>query len=168
MKIKIILFIPLLLVLFHCDQSERTLHVQPIALIHITIVDVEKGNLMQDQTVLIYGNKIRCIGKSSQVEVPSGSKVINASGKFLIPGLWDAHVHLSNLGVCTLPVLVANGITSVRDLGSLLPEIHTWQAMINEGKLIGPRIKATGYNIESGRWLDAAAKLLESSETLRK
>src|SRR5688500_15944210 len=113
MGANIILFIVLLIVVFRCKQSEPPLNVQPLAFIHVTVINVEKGDLMQDQTVVVYGNKITAIGKSGSVEVPSGSKLIDASGKFLIPGLWDAHVHLSQSGACTLPVLVANGITSV-------------------------------------------------------
>lgn len=168
MSIKNIFLLTLLVIVIQCNQSEPPSNIQPIAFIHATIVDVENGNLIPDQTILIYENKIGAIGKSGSIEIPSGSKLINATGKFLIPGLWDAHVHLSYLGACALPVLVAYGVTSVRDLGSLLPEIHTWQAMINDGRLIGPRMKATGYNIESGGWLDAATRLMESSETLRK
>lgn len=54
MKVTNLFFLIYLSVLFHCNQSERPLHIQPLAFIHVTIVDVEKGNLMQDQTVLIY------------------------------------------------------------------------------------------------------------------
>ena len=87
-----------LLFLFHCNQVDRPFDITPLALLHVTIVDVEKGTLIQDQSILIYNNKINSIGKTGSVKVPSGSKIINASGKFIIPGLWDAHVHLSSIG----------------------------------------------------------------------
>jgi imidazolonepropionase-like amidohydrolase len=156
------------LCLFDGTQRSFPFDIEPLAITHATIVDVQRGNLIQDQTILIYDNKIESIGETGQVKVPAGSKIINASGKFLIPGLWDAHVHLSSLGACTLPVLVAYGITSVRDLGSILSEIDTWQTVMKEGKLVGPRIKAAGYTIESGGWLDAAERILASSKELRK
>lgn len=126
------------------------------------------GRLIPDQTVLINGNIIRSIGEAGRIKIPPGAKVVNASGKFLMPGLWDAHVHLSYVAGCSLPVLVANGVTSVRDLGSLPEDIQIWQTLISEGKLIGPRIRTAGYNIENGRWLDAVANLLQSSEKLKK
>ncbi len=63
--------------------------------------------------------------------------------------------------------LVAYGITSVRDLGSIVPEIHDWQKRIDEGSLVGPRIKSAGYNIESGQWLDAVNKMIDSSQLLK-
>lgn len=157
-----------LLFLFDGKQDSRPFEIEPLAFIHTNIIDVQKGNLIQNQTILIYGNKITFIGETGKIKVPAGSNVINASGKFLIPGLWDAHVHLSYVGACTLPVLVANGVTSVRDLGSLPRDIRTFQALISEGKLVGPRIKTAGHNIENGRWLDAVTKLLQSSETLKK
>ena len=49
--------------------------------------------------------------------------VVDAAGKFLIPGLWDSHVHLTKLGASSLPVFIANGVTSVRDMGSDLGEV---------------------------------------------
>lgn len=149
------------------DLSAQSNKPAYLALIHITIVDVERGKLVSDQTVLIYKEKITAVGSSKSISIPKGSTIINGAGKYLIPGLWDSHVHLSYLGASTLPVLVANGITSVRDLGSIVPEIHDWQKRIREGSLVGPRIKSAGYNIESGQWLDAVNKMIDSSELLK-
>lgn len=168
MKILNVLYIFYFLFLFDGKQDSRPLDIEPLAFVHATIVDIEKGDLIPDQTILIYDNKIKSIGKTGSVEIPAASTVIDATGEFLIPGLWDAHVHLSSLGACTLPVLLAHGVTSIRDLGSIPSETHRWHTLIKEGKLPGPRIKATGYNIESGGWLDAAQRILASSETLRK
>lgn len=138
-----------------------------LALTHITIVDVESGSLIPDQTVVIHKEIITEIGKFKSVSIPHGSLIFNSKGKYLIPGLWDSHVHLSYIGASTLPVLIANGITGVRDLGSILPEVHNWRERIKNGNLIGPRIKAAGYNIESVEWMNAANQIIDSSELLK-
>ena len=62
--------------------------------------------------------------------VAKGTTVVDGRGRFLIPGLWDMHVHLSWTKESALPVLLANGVTCVRDLGGLLPEIDEWRTRI--------------------------------------
>jgi imidazolonepropionase-like amidohydrolase len=164
---KAVSFLVVCLVLLNLDRKSAQ-ESSYLAITHITVVDVVNGSLIPDQTVLIHGNKIKSIGENGSTNIPRASKIIDGSGKYLIPGLWDAHVHLSYVGSCALPVLVAHGVTSVRDLGSLPQDIQTWQALIGDGKLFGPRIKSAGYNIENGRWLDAVANILQTSETLKK
>jgi imidazolonepropionase-like amidohydrolase len=99
---------------------------------------------MPDMTVVITGDRITNVGRSGQVKIPRGARVLNASGKYLIPGLWDMHVHLSWTKATALPLLVANGVTSVRDLGSRLSEIDEWRMKIAAGLLVGPRILRAG------------------------
>jgi adenine deaminase len=60
---------------------------------HVTVVEVEQGRLIPDQRVVIVGNRIRAVGNRGSVAMPSGSQVVPAEDKFLIPGLWDMHVH---------------------------------------------------------------------------
>src|SRR5437867_4127005 len=111
-----------------------------LAITHVTIIDTNGGAPQRDVTVVIHDDRIAEItGKS----VPA-TRVIDGRGKFLIPGLWDMHVHLSWTTSSALPVLVANGVTSVRDLGSRLSEIDAWRTKIAEGTLIGPRILRVG------------------------
>jgi imidazolonepropionase-like amidohydrolase len=114
---------------------------EPIAITHVTIVDAATGALQRDATVVIDGTRITAVGA---VAVPKGSKVVDGRGKFLIPGLWDMHVHLSWTTSSALPLLVANGVTGVRDLGGHLPEIDGWRARIEAGTLVGPRIIRVG------------------------
>jgi imidazolonepropionase-like amidohydrolase len=135
-----------------------------VVLAHVTVVDLSSGQLRQNQFIVIEGERIVAVGGSDAVVVPSGARVINALGKYVIPGLWDAHVHLSYLGACALPVFVANGVTSVRDCGARLEDTSTWQEQIAHGKLIGPRIKTSGPNLESSEWLARAWKILPSTD----
>jgi len=128
------------------------------------VVDLRSGQLHQDQYIVIEAGRIAVVGGSGSVVVPSGVRVINASGKYVIPGLWDAHVHLSYLGASALPVFVANGVISVRDCGARMEDTGIWKKQIAEGMLIGPRIKTSGPNLESTEWLERAWKILPPTD----
>lgn len=133
---------------------------RPVAIAHVTVVDVRSGRLLPNQSVLLDGDRIISVGLSADVSVAKGALRVEASGKYLVPGLWDAHVHLTYLGRCAIPIFVANGVTSVRDAGSRLEDIAKWRADIGDSVLLGPRIKSAGPNLESVDWLERAWKLL--------
>jgi len=78
----------------------------------VTVVDVERGNLVLDQRVVITGNRIQTVGNAGAVQTPLGAQVVDARGKYQIPGLWDMHVH--NATVRQHKWLIANGITGAR------------------------------------------------------
>jgi hypothetical protein len=130
----------------------------PIAIVDVTIIDVERGEQRPHQTVLVRGNTIELVGAASSVTVPRGSTVISGGGKFLIPGLWDMHVHLSMAGREALPVFLAAGVTGVRDMGGD-PIVIRWRDSVASGALKGPRIKAAGVIVESARWLQMVRNL---------
>lgn len=117
---------------------------RPIAISHVTVIDATGKSPMPDMTVVIAGDRIVTIAKSTEVSLPRGAQVINGAGKFLIPGLWDAHVHLSWTTASALPVLIANGVTTVRDMGGRLSELDDWRTKIATGILVGPRIFRAG------------------------
>jgi predicted amidohydrolase YtcJ len=132
---------------------------QRIAITHTVVVDVHTGSVRDDQTVLIEGARIVAIAPSGVETLLPRARVIDAAGTNLIPGLWDAHVHLSYMGACALPVLVANGITAVRDAGARLDEIRSWRSQIARGALVGPFIETAGPDIDSGDWLRHAFEI---------
>src|SRR5688572_20787461 len=115
-----------------------------LAIIHATVVDVESGRTLPDHTVLMSGDRIVRVGPAADATTPAGAQVIDAAGKFVIPGLTDAHVHLSFTGADALPLFVAHGVTSVRDLGSRLDDIAAMRERIRSRELIGPRITTSG------------------------
>jgi hypothetical protein len=117
---------------------------QPLALTHVTIIDTTGGPPQPDMTVVIRDGRIASIEKSASAAVPKGAQVVDARGKFLIPGLWDMHVHLSWTTASALPALVANGVTGVRDMGGRLSELDDWRTKIAAGLLVGPRIVRAG------------------------
>jgi imidazolonepropionase-like amidohydrolase len=121
-----------------------------LAIVHATVVDATGPAPRPDNTVLISGQQIVAVGPVESTPVPSGSPVLDATGKFLIPGLVDAHVHLTGAGEPAgsrqfiIPLLVANGITTVRDMGGQVDLLKQLHSEITGGKLLGPQIFFTG------------------------
>lgn len=139
--IKICLSLPILLQpLLACGANVSP---GPIAIKNVTIIDIDNGSTQSDTTVLVRDGRIAGIESANDV-LPDAVQEMDGRGKFLIPGLWDMHVHLSWATASSLPVLVANGVTSVRDCGSDLFDIDDWRTKITAGLLVGPRIIRAG------------------------
>ena len=130
-----------------------------VAITNVSVVDVAAGVVRANQTVLIESERIRAVGKTSDIAVPSDAVVVNARGAFLIPGLWDMHVHLAGAGAFALSLLVANGVTGVRDMGGGFDRVRAWRDSIDAGRLVGPRILQTGPVIENAQWLTIVRRI---------
>jgi imidazolonepropionase-like amidohydrolase len=121
-----------------------------LVITEVNVVDVRSGEVRADQLVVIAKNRITAVGPRKQTRYPRNATTVNGRGAYLIPGLWDMHVHLvfgdwfPLAQQITLPLLVANGITGVRDMGSELETVQSWRNEIEAGRLIGPRIMTSG------------------------
>ena len=104
---------------------------------HVTVIDVAGGPARPDYTVVITGDRITEMGEASKVPMPEGSQVVDATGKFLIPGLWDMHVHPTEKEY--LPLFIANGVTGVRVMWGQ-PQHHEWRKAIEAGQMVGPHM----------------------------
>jgi imidazolonepropionase-like amidohydrolase len=130
-----------------------------LAITHITVIDATGRPPQLDQTVLIEAGRIAAVGASKTIKVPKSSRTIDGSGKFLLPGFWDMHVHIAGLNAdppwskqVLLPLLLANGITGVRDMGGDLDVLLSWQRDAESGVLLAPHIVASGpFLVGSGR-----------------
>ncbi|MCU0649251.1 MAG: amidohydrolase family protein [Gemmatimonadaceae bacterium] len=122
--------------------------VAPLAFTHVAVVDVESGQLGNDYTVVISGNRITAVGPD--VRVPSGARIIDARGKVLIPGLWDMHSHALDRWEWSSLLNVANGVTGVRDPGAVMPvpQIVRLRSAVERGEELGPRFVASGRIID--------------------
>jgi imidazolonepropionase-like amidohydrolase len=121
-------------------------------------------------TVIVRGNAIVAVGKSNEVKLPPGAQIVDGAGRFLIPGLWDMHVHLSYARESALPALVANGVTAVRDLASNLKEVDGWRGAIAAGTMTGPAIFRVGPALngqEFNRFQLAVADAAEGRTAVR-
>jgi imidazolonepropionase-like amidohydrolase len=121
-----------------------------LVLQNVTVVDVRMGKLQPDQTVVLERNRIYSLGPSKSAKYPRNADSVNCKGGFLIPGLWDMHVHLAfgdwfpDARDISLPLFIANGVTGVRDMGSDLDVVQDWRNEIEAGRTIGPRIFTSG------------------------
>jgi cytosine/adenosine deaminase-related metal-dependent hydrolase len=113
-----------------------------IAITHVSVIDVAAGTTRADNTVLISGNRISYAGPAASATIPSGATVIDGRGKFLIPGLWDMHVHgfVYVFSDFAGPLMIANGVTGARDMGWYVDTARRWRADIAAGREVGPRL----------------------------
>jgi len=121
-----------------------------VVIARVTVIDPAGGAVHKDWSVAVEGDRIAYAGPAASIRVPPSAQVIDGSGKFLIPGLWDMHVH-SFFGdwvpggrEVTLPLLLANGVTGVRDMGSDLDPILKARDEAAHGRLLGPRMVISG------------------------
>lgn len=131
-----------------------------LVLRHVTIISMATGRVSQDQEVVVKNGVISTVRKTPNRVRGSNGPMLEGRGHFLIPGLWDAHTHLSYLGRCALPQFVREGVTTVRDLGSRDEEIAQWRHDTQTKTLLAPRIFSSGRNLESRAWLTRAYTVL--------
>ena len=118
------------------------------AITHVTVIDPGSGGTEhRDWTLILRGKTIVFCGKSGDAHIPSGATIHEETGRYVIPGLWDSHVHLSQAGPGAFPLFIENGVTGVRDMGSVLTEVRMWQAEKRAGALI-PRIITPGPKLD--------------------
>lgn len=131
---------------------------QSLALRNVTVVDVADGRLLPAQTVLIDGPRISTIGPTDAVAVPPGATTVDYGGAFVIPGLWDMHVHTFNNNSLqppnswTLPLYLAHGVTGLRDMwvkpGAQAEQVRAWERELDAGTFAGPRFGAIGTLVD--------------------
>ena len=141
-----------------------SLHAQapPHAITNVTIIDVRSGTRVPDQNVVVLGERVAAVGPASGTPVPPNAEVIDGRGKYLIPGLWDMHVHLDSTD---LAALLRFGITGARDMGGDLDQLLDWRRRIAVRALPGPRLVVAGpllrgprNSTESGPWIIRTAE----------
>jgi imidazolonepropionase-like amidohydrolase len=122
----------------------------PIVITHATVINPGTSSVEANRTVVITGNHITSVSDAAQFQSPKNAQVIDATGQYLIPGLWDMHVH-SAFGDwfpggrdIILPLFIANGITGVRDMGGDTPVLLQWRKEIAGSEIIGPRMVISG------------------------
>jgi imidazolonepropionase-like amidohydrolase len=110
----------------------------PVAFTNVKLYDADARKFREHMTVVVEGGRIAADGPSAKIKVPANAQVIDGTGKTLIPGLWDNHQHYGDDS--TGPLLLANGITSVRDPGNDPQTLMARKKRIDDGQLLGQRI----------------------------
>ncbi|HLZ39916.1 MAG TPA: amidohydrolase family protein [Candidatus Sulfotelmatobacter sp.] len=120
----------------------------PIYIIHVTVIDTVVGRELPDRIVVISGDHISEVKAAKSANPPLDAQIIEGKGKYLIPGLWDMHVHalfperLDSM----FPMFIANGVLGIRDMGTSMPltEIGQLRKDTRSGARLGPIIVAAG------------------------
>ena len=121
-----------------------------LAFTHVGVIDLVNGAVLPDRTVIVEGNRITDVSSFSAASIPGSARVVDGTGKFLIPGLWDMHIHaffgdwVPGGREVTLPLLLPHGVTRARDMGSDLEPILRGARRRGGGKLAGPRLFVSG------------------------
>jgi imidazolonepropionase-like amidohydrolase len=115
--------------------------VESLAFVGVTVIPMDRERRLPDQTVLVADGRIAAIGPRADVTIPNGARRIDGAGKFLLPGLVDAHAHLDS--AATLVLNVAAGVTLVRNMWGT-PLTLRWRAAIERGERLGPTIVTAG------------------------
>jgi imidazolonepropionase-like amidohydrolase len=142
-----LLAIVCILLPFSCSKKHT---LGPLAITHVTLIDATGADPKPDVTVIVADQKIQSIAASSTAQLPKDAQVIDATGKFLIPSFTDFHLHLTGAGEPAgsreffIPLLLANGITTVRDMGGYLQSLVPLRKEILNGKRVGPEIFFAG------------------------
>jgi imidazolonepropionase-like amidohydrolase len=135
--------------LWSCSRPAKPQY-SVLAITHVTLIDATGSAPQSDMSVLLADRRINTIGPSSAISIPRGAQILDATGKFLIPGLVDMHLHLTGAGEPSgsreffIPLLLANGITTVRDMGGYLESLVPLPKEIEEDKRLGPQIFFSG------------------------
>jgi hypothetical protein len=119
------------------NQPTVSAKAKSLVLTHVTVIDATGAAAQPDMTVMIKGDRIFAMGKSGEIRPAEDAETVNGTGKFLIPGLWDMHVHWYEKDY--LPLFIVNGVTGVRMMWGM-PLHHQWRKAIEAGQLLGPHM----------------------------
>jgi imidazolonepropionase-like amidohydrolase len=110
----------------------------PVAFTHVRLFDAEASRFLEDQTVVADEGKIVAVGSADSVSVPGNARVIDGSGKSLVPGLWDVHQHLGDDSQGLL--LLSLGVTAARNPAAQVEQTTARNARIASGDLLYPTV----------------------------
>ncbi|HVE36036.1 MAG TPA: amidohydrolase family protein [Gemmatimonadaceae bacterium] len=139
----------------------------PVVIRNATVIDVQSGTLHPSQTVVIEGTRITAVDDATRLATPKGARVVDGSGKFLIPGLWDMHVHATGPGIdrLFLPVLVANGVTGVREMFGTFKWYADARAMAQRGEIVMPRLVGSGHILDGKPQIWQSVEVVDADQT---
>jgi imidazolonepropionase-like amidohydrolase len=120
-----------------------------VAIRNVTVIPMTGADAIPGQTVIVRGSRIAELGPAGVIRVPDGASVVDGTGKFLIPGLFDLHTHTSKTRASALGLYVVHGVTTIRDQGSEHAEVLRWRGEIRTGQRIGPRMIIAGPYLEA-------------------
>ena len=147
------IYFVILILLTSCNQKKKEIF--DILIVNASIIDIESGKISHEKFIGINKDTIQLVADMVSVDLYDGDQLIDAKDQFAMPGLWDNHVHfrggdaLINENKDLLPLFLAYGVTTVRDMGGdISPSVLQWRNEISEGTLEGPDIFTSGPKID--------------------
>ena len=122
-----------------------------VAIRNTTIISMIPATPATRGTVIVRDGKIAEIGPPERIRIPEGATVVDGTGKYLIPGLFEMHAHSSKSRASALGLYVLHGVTTLRDQGSEHAEVLRWRREVRAGTRVGPRMLIAGPYLESLR-----------------
>jgi len=166
-------FLCLILIFLFSSCKDDVPESYDILISNVKIVDVGSGNVTEGKLVLIEGDTIRRIVDEKDINKFTARETLDAGGAFLMPGLWDMHVHFRGGDSLIaenkefLPLFLAYGITTVRDAGGdITPALLEWRDQIAQGILDGPRIFTPGPKLDGTRPAWPGSVMVTTSEEI--
>jgi imidazolonepropionase-like amidohydrolase len=129
-----------------------------VAIRNVTVIPATGAAPITGATVVIIGDRISALGPASSTVIPKQARIVDGAGKFLMPGLIEMHAHVSKARASSLGLFVANGVTTLRDMGGDHEELLRWRREIRAGSRIGPRMFIAGPYLEAARNIERMRK----------
>jgi amidohydrolase family protein len=154
MKASLTVWVCLTSFLLWAGSKPRT-STQVLIFTNVNVVSMRDGTIARDMTVVIKQGKISAVAKVGLVDQGHDIQIVNANGKYMVPGLWDMHVHSAFVSPAwdekvIYPLYIANGITGVRDMGGDPQVLENRRKRIESGELLGPRLILAGPFLAGG------------------
>lgn len=143
LKSSLMVFSLIILVLFSCNKSVE----HDLLISNVNIVDLETGHIHVSYSVGIDNKKITAI-YTNKIEATKNTDVLDASGKYLIPGLWDMHIHYNYSYKEAAPLLIANGVTGVREMWGVSEKLNKIRTEMTAGEILAPDLYTAGEIID--------------------
>lgn len=125
-----------------------------------TLVDVRAGKEVPNSVIVIRGEHIEQVAAEGKVEIPEGAQIVDARGKWVIPGLIDSHAHAGDYVSDPLKLYLANGVTTIRNPGGNVTALRLTREKLESGKMIGPRLYFSGNILDGNPPVWAGGSLL--------
>ena len=126
---------------------------QTVAVTDCTLIDPRQELVTPHSTIVISGDRIAARGPVASTRIPAGARIVRASGKFVIPGLWDMHVHVGAIEEDWFPLYLANGVTGLREMAASeenAPRQRQYQQDVANERRVGARVEAQAQQRAEG------------------
>jgi hypothetical protein len=132
------------------------------------VFDAERGTVRARQSIVITGDRITAVGPADSIKAPAGATIIDATGRTVMPGMWDMHTHLHFTGETDAPLRqLAAGITTIRDVAADIDAALSQRARADSGTMLSPRVILAGFIEGPGNWAGPSAALARDEAEAR-